>query len=101
MFKCKLWSINKTKIVAIGTVYKAAGKQMLHNQELPIDCYKVSIDESIVDAACVPDVGNNGLKTVKDALGGFFAWPKDQVIIQQDKVRRCLFSTCIRICLHI
>ncbi|GJX57807.1 hypothetical protein Tco_0287704 [Tanacetum coccineum] len=56
------------------------GKQMLHNKELPKDCYKVSIDTSLVDAACIPDVGNNGFKTVKDAVGGFFAWPKDQVV---------------------
>ncbi|GJW79888.1 transposase, Ptta/En/Spm, transposase, Tnp1/En/Spm-like protein [Tanacetum coccineum] len=56
------------------------GKQMLHNKGLPKDCYKVSIDTSLVDAACIPDVGNNGFKTVKDAVGGFFAWPKDQVV---------------------
>ncbi|GJU20113.1 putative reverse transcriptase domain-containing protein [Tanacetum coccineum] len=42
---------------------------MLHNKELPKDCYKVSIDTSLVDAACIPDVGNNGFKTVKDAVG--------------------------------
>ncbi|GJY91885.1 hypothetical protein Tco_0507667 [Tanacetum coccineum] len=42
--------------------------------------YKVSIDTSLVDAACIPDVGNNSFKTVKDAVGGFFAWPKDQVV---------------------
>ncbi|GJY95320.1 hypothetical protein Tco_0511681 [Tanacetum coccineum] len=56
------------------------GKQMLHNKELPKDCYKVSVDKSLVDAACIPDVGNNGFKTVKDAVGGFFAWPKDLVV---------------------
>ncbi|GKC10894.1 hypothetical protein Tco_1007676, partial [Tanacetum coccineum] len=26
------------------------------------------------------DVGNKGFKTVKDAVGGFFVWPKDQVV---------------------
>ncbi|GJT47203.1 hypothetical protein Tco_0955918 [Tanacetum coccineum] len=52
---------------------RSDGKQMLHNKELPKDCYKVSIDTSLVDAACIPDVGNNGFKTVKDAVGGFFA----------------------------
>ncbi|GKC24577.1 hypothetical protein Tco_1026727 [Tanacetum coccineum] len=31
------------------------------------DCYKVSVDKSLVDAACIPDVGNNVFKTVKDA----------------------------------
>nr|GEV45160.1 hypothetical protein [Tanacetum cinerariifolium] len=45
------------------------GKQMLHNKELLKDCYKVSIDTSLVDAACIPDVGNNGFKTVEDAVG--------------------------------
>ncbi|GJV08673.1 hypothetical protein Tco_1346329 [Tanacetum coccineum] len=43
------------------------GKKMLHNKELPKDCYKVSIDISLVDAACILDVGNNNFKTVKDA----------------------------------
>nr|GEV71570.1 hypothetical protein [Tanacetum cinerariifolium] len=50
------------------------------DKELPKDCYKVSIDTSLVDVACIPDVGNNGFKTIKDAIGGFFAWPKDQVV---------------------
>ncbi|GJV98750.1 transposase, Ptta/En/Spm, transposase, Tnp1/En/Spm-like protein [Tanacetum coccineum] len=35
---------------------------------LPQDHDKVSIDTSLVDAACIPDVGNNGFKTVKDAI---------------------------------
>ncbi|GKA07289.1 transposase, Ptta/En/Spm, transposase, Tnp1/En/Spm-like protein, partial [Tanacetum coccineum] len=78
--KCKLWHLNKSTIIALGTVYKTDGKQMLHNKQLLKDCYKVSIDTSLVDAACIPDVGNNGFKTVKDAVGGFFAWPKDQVV---------------------
>ncbi|GJZ72094.1 transposase, Ptta/En/Spm, transposase, Tnp1/En/Spm-like protein [Tanacetum coccineum] len=56
------------------------GKQMLHNKELLKDCYKVSIDTYLVDAACILDVGNNGFKTVKDVVGGFFAWPKDLVV---------------------
>ncbi|GKA23305.1 hypothetical protein Tco_0709267 [Tanacetum coccineum] len=56
------------------------GKQILHNKELPKDCYKVLVDDSLVDAACIPDVGNNSFKTVKDAVGSFFAWPKDQVV---------------------
>ncbi|GJU26676.1 reverse transcriptase domain-containing protein [Tanacetum coccineum] len=66
--KCKLWHLKKSNIVALGTVYKSAGKQILHNQALLNDCYKVSIDSSLVDAACIPDVGNNGLKTVKDGV---------------------------------
>ncbi|GJV08964.1 transposase, Ptta/En/Spm, transposase, Tnp1/En/Spm-like protein [Tanacetum coccineum] len=71
--KCKLWHLKKSTIIALGTVYKTDGKQMLHNKELPKDCYKVSIDTSLVDAACIPDVGNNGFKIVKDVVGGFFA----------------------------
>nr|GEZ73663.1 hypothetical protein [Tanacetum cinerariifolium] len=59
-------------------------KQMLHNQALPNDCYKVSIDSSLVDATCIPDVGNNGLKTVKDGVGGFFAWPNNQVVLDEE-----------------
>ncbi|GKB13796.1 hypothetical protein Tco_0847719 [Tanacetum coccineum] len=79
--KCKLWHLKKSNIVALGTVYKSAGKQMLHNQALPNDCYKVSINSSLVDASCIPDVGNNGLKTVKDGVGGFFVWLKNQVVL--------------------
>ncbi|GKC54277.1 hypothetical protein Tco_1077022, partial [Tanacetum coccineum] len=71
----------KSTIIALGTVYKTDGKQMLHNKELPKDCYKVSIDKSVVDVACIPDVGNNGFKTVKDDVGGFFAWSKNQVVL--------------------
>ncbi|GKB32628.1 hypothetical protein Tco_0872029, partial [Tanacetum coccineum] len=63
---------------------RSAGKQMLHNQALPNDCYKVSINSSLVDASCIPDVGNNGLKTVKDGVGGFFAWPKNQVVLDEE-----------------
>ncbi|GKA36818.1 reverse transcriptase domain-containing protein [Tanacetum coccineum] len=66
--KCKLWHLKKSTIIALGTVYKTDGKQMLHNKELPKDCYKVSIDTSLVDVACLLDVGNNGFKTVKDAI---------------------------------
>ncbi|GJU48932.1 hypothetical protein Tco_1218487 [Tanacetum coccineum] len=82
--KCKLWHLKKSNIVGLGTVYKSDGKQMLHNQALLNYCYTVSIDSSLVDAACIPDVGNNGLKTVKDGVGGFFAWPKNQVVLDED-----------------
>ncbi|GJU38950.1 hypothetical protein Tco_1191907 [Tanacetum coccineum] len=54
---------------------------MLHNKALPKDCYKVSIDKSLVDAAFIPDVGSNGCTTVLDAVGGFVAWPKNQVVL--------------------
>nr|GEX69349.1 hypothetical protein [Tanacetum cinerariifolium]GEX70333.1 hypothetical protein [Tanacetum cinerariifolium] len=82
--KCKLWHLKKSNIVALGTVYKYDGKQMMYNQALPNDCYKVSIDSSLVDAACIADVGNNELKIVKDDVGGFFAWPKNQVILDEE-----------------
>ncbi|GJW79660.1 hypothetical protein Tco_0143635 [Tanacetum coccineum] len=54
---------------------------MLHNKALPKDCYKVSIDKSLVDAAFILDVGSNGCITVLDAVGGFVAWPKNQVVL--------------------
>ncbi|GJT44479.1 putative transposase, Tnp1/En/Spm-like protein [Tanacetum coccineum] len=63
------------------------GKQMLHNKELPKDCYKVLIDTSLVDAACIPDVGNNGFKIVKDAVGDFFAWPKGQLVLKDYNIK--------------
>nr|GEU34443.1 hypothetical protein [Tanacetum cinerariifolium] len=83
-YKCKPWHLKKSNIVALGTVYKSDGKCMLHNQALLNDCYKVSIDSSLVNAACIPDVGNNGLKTVKDYVGGFFSWPKNQVVLDEE-----------------
>ncbi|GKA10785.1 hypothetical protein Tco_0690218 [Tanacetum coccineum] len=76
-----LWHLKKSTIIAEGTVYKSDGKIMLHNKALPKDCYKVSIDKSLVDAAFIPDVGNNGCTTVLDAVGGFVAWPKNQVVL--------------------
>nr|GFB08285.1 hypothetical protein [Tanacetum cinerariifolium] len=78
--KCKLWHLKKSTIIALGTVYKIDGKQMLHNKELPKDCYKVSTDTCLFDATCIPDVRNNGFKTVKNAVGGFITWLKDQVV---------------------
>ncbi|GJX21533.1 hypothetical protein Tco_0225978 [Tanacetum coccineum] len=77
----KLWHLKKTTIIAEGTVYKSDGKIMLHNKALPKDCYKVSIEKSLVDAAFIPDVGSNGCTTVLDAVGGFVAWPKNQVVL--------------------
>ncbi|GKA98103.1 hypothetical protein Tco_0825997 [Tanacetum coccineum] len=82
--RCKLWHLKKSNIVALGTVYKSDGKQMLHNQAIPNDCCKVSIDSSLVDSTCISDVGNNGLKTVKDGVGGFLAWPKNQVVLDEE-----------------
>ncbi|GKD13028.1 hypothetical protein Tco_1197435, partial [Tanacetum coccineum] len=52
--------------LAEGTVYKSDGKIMLYNKALLKDCYKVSIDKSLVDAAFIPDVGSNGCTTVLD-----------------------------------
>nr|GEY43952.1 hypothetical protein [Tanacetum cinerariifolium] len=72
------------ELPTICTVYKSDGKQMLHNQALLNDCYKVPIDSSLVDAACISDVRNNGLKTVKDGVGGFFAWIKNQVVLDEE-----------------
>ncbi|GKE79650.1 hypothetical protein Tco_1545770 [Tanacetum coccineum] len=34
-----------------------------------------------VDATFIPNVGNNGCTTVLDAVGGFVAWPKNQVVL--------------------
>nr|GEW72570.1 hypothetical protein [Tanacetum cinerariifolium] len=79
--KCKLWHLKKSTIIALGTVYKTGGKRMLHKKGLPKDCYKVSVDKSLVDVAYIPNAGNNSFKTVKDTVGGFFAWPKDQVVL--------------------
>ncbi|GJR30229.1 hypothetical protein Tco_1106461 [Tanacetum coccineum] len=70
-FKCKLWHLKKSNVLALGTVYKSDGKQMLHNQALPNDCYKVSIDSSLVDAACIPDVlDENPTHPTRAGLGG-------------------------------
>ncbi|GKF75135.1 hypothetical protein Tco_0224579, partial [Tanacetum coccineum] len=68
--------LKKSTIIALDPVYKTNGKQMLHNKELPKDCYKV-----LVDVACIPNVENKGFKTIKDTVGGFFAWPKKQMVL--------------------
>ncbi|GJW09635.1 hypothetical protein Tco_1575462 [Tanacetum coccineum] len=79
--KCRLWHLKKTTIIVEGTVYKNDGKIMLYNKALQrYATYKVSIDKSLVDAAFIPDVGSNGCTTVLDAVGGFVAWPKNQVV---------------------
>ncbi|GJY64447.1 hypothetical protein Tco_0465907 [Tanacetum coccineum] len=78
--KCRLWHLKKTTIIAEGTVYKSDGKIMLHNKALPKDCYKVSIVNLLVMILFIPDVGSNGCTTVLDAVGGFVAWPKNQVV---------------------
>ena len=54
----------------------------------------MSIDKSLVDAACIPDVGSNGFKTVESALNGFYAWPKDQVIFDE-KVHTCIVGILV------
>ncbi|GJV82403.1 hypothetical protein Tco_1522301 [Tanacetum coccineum] len=65
------------------------GKIMLHNKALPKDCYKVSIDKSLVDATFIPDVGSNGCTTVLDAVGGFVSWPKNQVVLDPKATPPC------------
>ena len=91
--KCKLKHLENGKIVATGSVYKSNGKQMLHNKPLPNDCYKVSIESSIVDAAFIPDVANNGKKTVMEGIGCFLAWPKDLVVMQEEvHIYMCFFN---------
>ncbi|GKA88726.1 hypothetical protein Tco_0810490 [Tanacetum coccineum] len=77
----KLWPLKKSTIITEGTVYKSDGKIMLHDKVLPKDCNKVSIDKSLVDAEFIPDVGNKGCTTVLDAVGGFVAWPNNQVVL--------------------
>ncbi|GJU52559.1 hypothetical protein Tco_1226273 [Tanacetum coccineum] len=91
--KCRLWHLKKTTIIAEGTVYKSDGKIMLHNKALPKDCYKVSIDKSLVDATFIPDVGSNGCTTVLDAVGGFVAWPKNQVVFYPSKGNTTKYHT--------
>ncbi|GJZ82784.1 hypothetical protein Tco_0647957 [Tanacetum coccineum] len=66
-------------------IHSLLGKTNVHYDATPqMFATKVSIDSSLVDAACIPDVGNNGLKTVKDGVGGFFAWPKNQVVLDEE-----------------
>ncbi|GJR40719.1 hypothetical protein Tco_1216403 [Tanacetum coccineum] len=50
------------------SIQKSNGLATLEKEMETRDCYKVSFDTSLVDAACIPDVGNNGFKTVKDAI---------------------------------
>lgn len=79
-----MWNPKPTQFVAEGIVYISEGKIMLHNKPLPKDCYKVSIQKSLVDAACLPFAISNDCTTVSDALGTFVAWPKKQVVINKE-----------------
>ncbi|GJV36542.1 hypothetical protein Tco_1409019 [Tanacetum coccineum] len=70
------------------SIQKDSSRQVSQSQEnvspllvLPQDCYKVSIDKSLVDATFILDVGNNGCTTVLDAVGGFVAWSKNQGVL--------------------
>jgi hypothetical protein len=56
----------------------------------------VSIYKSLQDVACIPDVGGNGFKTVMHAVGGFYTWPKEQVILE-DQVHTCMCFINLRI----
>ncbi|GKD15146.1 hypothetical protein Tco_1199553 [Tanacetum coccineum] len=59
---------------------RAFNGRAFNGKNYAILALRPKLDEVTVDAACIPDVGNNGFKTVKDAVGGFFVWPKDQVV---------------------
>ncbi|GJY89946.1 hypothetical protein Tco_0505142 [Tanacetum coccineum] len=61
--------------------YKFYTSNITTSKRLMILCYKVSLDKSLVDAAFIPDVGSNGCTTVLDAVGGFVAWPHNQVVL--------------------
>lgn len=73
---------------------------MIHNRLLPKNCYKVSVDKSLQDAACIPEIGGNGFKTVKEVCGGFVAWPKEKVILD-DQVHTHVFYQPIYIYVYI
>ena len=72
---------------------------MIHNRPLPKNCYKVSVDKSLQDAACIPEIGGNGFKTVTEAVGGFYAWPKEKVILE-DQVHTHVFYQPIYTCIY-
>ena len=57
------------------------------------DCYKVSIESSILDAAFIPDVANNGKRKITEVIGCFLAWPKDLVVMQEEvHIYMCFFN---------
>ena len=90
--------MKRSLFIAEGTVFKSDGIMMLHNKELSKDCYKVSIDKSLVDATCIPAVANNDFKTVKESESGFIAWPKDQFVFES---YICVLSTYIYTYMYI
>ncbi|GJS15219.1 hypothetical protein Tco_0409691 [Tanacetum coccineum] len=52
---------------------------------------KIPNPKKMLDAAFIPDVGSNGCTTVLDAVCGFVAWPKNQVVLDP-KVWICQIS---------
>ncbi|GJY78383.1 hypothetical protein Tco_0484184 [Tanacetum coccineum] len=78
----------KNQLAAQGGQFQSMSTRLTPLNVSPVDINPInsSADEeggtTVVglDASCIPDVGNNGFKRVKDAVGGFFTWPKDQVV---------------------
>ncbi|GJX47313.1 hypothetical protein Tco_0272503 [Tanacetum coccineum] len=50
------------------SIHKSNELATLEKEMETRDCVQSVIDTSLVDAACIPDVGNNGFKIVKDAV---------------------------------
>ncbi|KAJ0927232.1 putative transposase, Tnp1/En/Spm [Helianthus annuus] len=73
--KCTLYTINMNNCVAYGTIHLSTGKQSIHGVPLQDNCYRVSIDKVVKEAAFLP-VESCEVKTVGDALNTFVAWPK-------------------------
>nr|GEU88507.1 RNA-directed DNA polymerase, eukaryota [Tanacetum cinerariifolium] len=58
------------------------------SNEMTVGCTRGAVEFVISIASslrsCIPDIRNNGLKTVKDSIGGFFAWLKNQVVLDEE-----------------
>ncbi|KAM0009363.1 putative transposase, Tnp1/En/Spm [Helianthus debilis subsp. tardiflorus] len=80
--KCILYTINMNNCVAYGTIHLSTGKQSIHGVPLQDNCYRVSIDKVVKEAAFLP-VESCEVKTVGDALNTFVAWPKYLVTTSQ------------------
>lgn len=71
------------RLVAIGRVHEA--DSTLHCAPLPAHLVKVIIEEAVDADAEVP-VATEEVNFVREALGGFIAWPRDLVIPNSNKV---------------
>ncbi|XP_073125514.1 uncharacterized protein [Henckelia pumila] len=75
--------------VAYGTVVELNGaSKLLHGIPLPQNCMRVSIDIALEKSARLPVLIPNECEIVGDAVGTHVAWPKDLIVVQENRMKK-------------